>query len=623
MWQLEFGARPADDGILFRVWAPSAERTVVHVTHPHQATYPMVRSDDSVFSTLVPGLGVNTEYLFELDENRIYPDPVSRLQPNGVHTPSRVIDPDAFEWTDDYWQGLPLEQFVTYELHTGTFTALGTFAAIIDRLPYLREVGVTAVELMPVATFAGERNWGYDGVYLYAPHPIYGGPDGLKRLVDSCHREGLAVVLDVVYNHLGPEGNYLGEYGPYFTARYRTPWGNAINFDGPLSYGVRRFFIDNALHWLTEYHIDGLRLDAVHTIYDFSTRHILRELADAFHKQAHALGRAAHLIAESDLNDTRIINSTEMGGYGLDAQWNDDFHHSLHTILTKSRRGYLGDFGRIADLGKAITEGYVYDGQYSSFRHSRHGTSSAFNPGRQFVVFNQNHDQIANACAGTRLSGLAIPAQQRLAMTLLMCVPNLPLIFMGEEFAASSPFHYFTNFLDSTLAEAVSKGRKLEYEAFFTDRAFPDPQSPDTFAMSRIDWFEHERSFHRGMLELTRALISIRKRIPSLSNCRKDMTRVDFSEAKRWLVINRADSSGPSAFIFCNFSDLSQQIPVPLEAAGAGLALFTDDTRFSGVSDILPPPTELGPLDRSLQLPPFGAALYCGSQKSNPEILMM
>jgi maltooligosyltrehalose trehalohydrolase len=610
IWRLEFGARPTDDGILCRVWAPSAQRIAVRLTHPHENTYPMTRGEDDIFSTLIPGLAAGAEYLFELDGNRSRPDPVSRLQPHGVHTPSRVIDPDAFEWTDAHWRGLPIEQLVIYELHTGTFTAGGTLPAIIDRLRYLRDVGITAVELMPVATFAGARNWGYDGAYLYAPHPVYGGPDGLKRFVDSCHREGLAVVLDVVYNHLGPEGNYLGEYGPYFTAHYRTPWGHAINFDGPLSDGVRRFFIDNALYWLTEYHIDALRLDAVHGIYDFGARHVLHELANAFHEQARALGRCAYLIAESDLNDTRIINPANIGGYGLDAQWSDDFHHALHTILTGSRRGYLNDFGRIEDLREAIVEGYVYNGRYSNFRRRRHGVSSSLNPGRQFVIFNQNHDQIANACAGTRLSGLAVPAQQRLAMALLICAPNLPMLFMGEEFAASSPFHYFTSFSDPALAHAVSEGRKREYEDFFRDRPFPDPQSPDTFAISRIDWREPERSPHREMLELTRALTSIRKKTSSLSNCRKDLTRAEFSEAARWLVIERADPSGPAAFVFCNLREISQHIPLPRRALGATLALFTEETRFSGRSDISSPRALLGSADGSVALPPFSAALY-------------
>jgi maltooligosyltrehalose trehalohydrolase len=610
IWRLEFGARPADDGVLFRVWAPSPERIAVRVSHPHESTYPMTRGEDDVFTATIPGLSPGAEYLFELDGNRARPDPVSRLQPHGVLAPSRLIDPDAFEWTDAQWKGLPLEQFVIYELHTGTFTADGTFAAISERLRYLRDIGITAVGLMPVATFAGDRNWGYDGAYLYAPHPVYGGPDGLKRLVDACHREGLAVVLDVVYNHLGPEGNYLGEYGPYFTDRYRTPWGNAINFDGPLSGGVRRFFIDNALYWLSEYHIDALRLDAVHAIYDFGARHILREIADAFHERARALGRSAYLIAESDLNDTRIINPANVGGHGLDAQWSDDFHHSLHTILSGSRRGYLGDFGRIEHLRKAIVEGYVYDGRYSNFRRRRHGTSSAPNPGSQFVVFNQNHDQIANACAGTRLSGLVGSAQQRLAVTILMFAPNLPMLFMGEEFAASSPFHYFTSFDDLALGRAVSLGRKREYEDFFTARSFPDPQSPETFAISRIDWSEPEHSPHREMLELTRALISIRKRTSSLSNCRKDLTRANFSEAARWLVIERTDPDGPMAFVVCNLREISQRISVPHGAAGASLVFFTEEARFGGLSEVSSPPAVLGPADDSIALPPFSAALY-------------
>ena len=325
----------------------------------------MEREDDEVFRVLVPEQAASTDYLYVIDDSKERPDPVSRWQPEGVHGPSRVVDPKAFDWTDREWKGVPLDEYVIYELHVGTFTADGTFAGAIEKLEYLRDLGVSAVELMPVAEFPGARNWGYDGVYPYAAHSAYGGPGGLKKLVDACHRQGLAVVLDVVYNHLGPEGNYLADFGPYFTNRYLTPWGDAVNFDGPFSDGVRRYFVDNALYWLTEYHIDALRLDAIHGIFDFGTRHILGEIGEKFHAAAASLGRRAHLIAESDLSDVRVINPVEAGGHGLDAQWNDDFHHALLTVLTGARQGYFADFGRIVDLRKALRDGFVYDGRYS------------------------------------------------------------------------------------------------------------------------------------------------------------------------------------------------------------------------------------------------------------------
>ncbi len=573
----------------------------------------MEREADGTFTAFAERLRAGAEYLYEVSSGHRRPDPVSRLQPHGVHEASRVVDPDAFAWSDQDWKGLPLENYVIYEMHTGTFTAQGTFDGVERRLPYLRDLGITAVELMPVATFAGARNWGYDGVYLYAPHPSYGGPEGLKRLVDACHREGLAVVLDVVYNHLGPEGNYLEEYAPYFTERYRTPWGKAINFDGPRSDGVRRFFVDNALYWLTEYHVDALRLDAIHGIFDFGARHVLREMAEAFHRQALALGRSAWLIAESDLNDDRVINAPQIGGHGLDAQWNDDFHHSLHVLLTGKRHGYFADFGRVEDLRKALLEGFVYDGRYSQYRERRHGISSAANPGRQFVIFNQNHDQIANAEAGTRLSGLAGLEQQKLASVILMCAPNLPMLFMGEEFGASTPFDYFTSFTDQTLAKAVSQGRRREYEPSFRDRPFPDPQAVETFERARLEWEKTTLSPHRELLDFHRALISLRTQTGCLSNCRKDLTRVGFSEAERWLTIERGDPAGAAAFLFCNLSGRRCDVPVPRVAGSARLLLFSGAQRFGGALDVNPPPPVLDASHAAVSLARFSAVLYLNS----------
>src|SRR3984893_1859890 len=610
IWRLEFGANPTDDGVLFRAWAPVASHLSVCITHPHQAVVAMERDADGVFTAFAELLPAGAEYYFELNGDRRRPDPVSRFQPHGVHGASQVVDRNAFAWSDHDWTGIALEDLIIYELHTGTFTSEGTFDGAIGRLPYLRELGITALELMPVAAFPGSRNWGYDGGYLYAPHAAYGGLTGLKRLIDACHREGMAVVLDVVYNHLGPEGNYLGEYAPCFTDVYRTPWGAAINFDGPQSDGVRRFFVDNALYWLTEYHIDALRLDAIHRIYDFGAYHVLRGMAEAFQRQARALGRKAWLIAESDLNDPRVINPSAIGGHGIDTQWNDDFHHSLHALLTDARHGYFADFGRIEDLRKAIAEGFVYDGRRSVYRQRRHGASSAANPGRHVVVFNQNHDQIANANAGTRLSAMLAPEQQKLAAAILLCAPNLPTLFMGEEFGASSPFDYFTSFADPALARAVSEGRRREYEPFFKSRTFPDPQAPETFGRSRIDWAESTCSPHRELLAFYRALIALRKSNRCLSNCRKDLIKVDFSEGKRWMVIGRGDPSGEVALTFCNLSAQEQEVPVPAGASGARLVLFTGEQRFGGAPGTALPPNLVDSSQTHIKLAQFSAALY-------------
>jgi maltooligosyltrehalose trehalohydrolase len=408
IWRLDFGANPTEGGVLFRAWAPLANQLSACITHPRPAILPMERDADDVFTAFAELLPARAEYYFELNGDRRRPDPVSRFQPHGVHGASQVVDRDAFAWTDRDWTGIALEDFIIYELHIGTFTSEGTFDGAIGMLPYLRELGITALELMPVAAFPGRRNWGYDGVYLYAPHAAYGGPTGLKRLIDACHSKGMAVVLDVVYNHLGPEGNYLGEYAPCFTDVYRTPWGTAINFDGPQSDGVRRLFIDNALYWLTEYHIDALRLDAIHRIYDFGAHHVLREMAEAFQRQAHALGRKAWLIAESDLNDPRVINPAAIGGHGIDTQWNDDFHHSLHTLLTAARHGYFVDFGRIEDLRKAIVEGFVYDGRRSAIRGESgpavRRVQSESRPdsecGRRYAPLRDACTRAAEACGG-------------------------------------------------------------------------------------------------------------------------------------------------------------------------------------------------------------------------------
>ena len=411
---------------------------------------------------------------------------------------------------------------------------------------------MTAVELMPVAEFPGTRNWGYDGVNLYAPQSSYGGPDGLKRLVDACHRQGLAVILDVVYNHLGPDGNYLGDFAPYFTRRYGTPWGEALNFDGADSDPVRRYFIDNALYWLTEMHVDALRLDAIHGIYDFGARHLLDDMKRAVVAEEADAGpgappRPLALIAESDLNDPRIVEPRAAGGYALDAQWSDDFHHAAFALLTSpGRRGfapYLDDFGRLDDLRQAIAEGFVYDGRYSRHRRRRHGRPSTAVPGQRLVVYLENHDQIANGARGSRLVNLAPPDACRAAAALLMCAPNVPLLFMGQELAASTPFFYFTSHGDPALGEAVSRGRRAEFAHFAeaeTVAAWADPQAEETFQRSRIDWSCLDRPDHRATLALYRDLIALRRRTPALANGRKDLTRVRCAEEPdRWLIVER------------------------------------------------------------------------------------
>ncbi len=617
-WELRFGARPLGDGSsVFRVWAPRAESLAVKVLGDEARTFALEPVGGGVFETRAAGVAAGADYVYVVNgEER--PDPVSRSQPQGVHGPSRVVAPEEFEWTDAGWRGLTLRDYVVYELHTGTFTPEGTFEAVIPKLAHLKSLGVTAVELMPVAEFPGGRNWGYDGAHLYAPQSTYGGPEGLKRLIDACHREGLAFVLDVVYNHLGPEGNYAGEFMPLYSESHKSPWGAGLNFDGEGSEGVRRFFVENALYWLTEYHVDALRLDAVHAIVDTSGRHFLRQLAEEFHAQAALLGRAAHLIAESDLNDTRVLRAGAEGGYGIDSQWSDDFHHSLHAILTKADRGYFADFGKVEDLAKAIQEGFVYRGQHSKFRGKGHGTPSGERPGEQFVVCIQNHDQIANGYWGDRLSRLVKPAQQRLAAAVMLAgAPNVPMLFMGEEWSERAPFLYFTSHTDPELGRAVRQGRMEEYDSFVrvegetesTLGGFADPQSEKTFTRSKLDWDSLTKSPHAETLRFYRDILALRREHAPLSNCDKTRTRVRFDEARRWLSVERGDESGARAVLLCNFSNGGLSLPLP-EGAWR-LALWTNDARYGGDSATKQPPERVG-VDgvTELELAGWAAALY-------------
>jgi maltooligosyltrehalose trehalohydrolase len=476
-----------------------------------------------------------------------------------VHGPSRVVAHDAFAWTDAGWQPPPLASAVLYELHVGTFTPAGTFDAVMDRLDHLVNLGVTHVELMPVHEFPGTRGWGYDGVDLYAPHHAYGGPAGLKRLVDACHARGLAVLLDVVYNHLGPAGNYLGRFAPYFTDRYQTPWGQAINCDGPDSDEVRRFLCDNALMWLRDYHVDGLRLDAVHAIVDTSALHILEQLALEVRALAAHLGRHLVLMAESDHNDPRLVRPPEIGGYGIDAQWSDDFHHALHTVLTGEHNGYYADFGTLADLARALQHAFVYDGRFSVYRRRRHGRPTTGLSGHRFLGYLQNHDQIGNRALGKRSSHLMSPARLQIAAALVLTAPFIPLLFQGEEWGATAPFLYFTDHEDAALGRAVREGRQQEFAAFgWAPADIPDPQAPETGARCKLDWHELRCAPHVGLLDWHRRLIQLRRRFPALTDGRMEAVGVRFDEAARWFVVERG-----AVTVACNLGAQAQCVPLP------------------------------------------------------------
>jgi maltooligosyltrehalose trehalohydrolase len=506
----------------FVVWAPLLDQVAVRVVGPQQRTIPLARDERGYWQATAEGVHPGTLYCYAIGDGIERPDPASSFQPKGVHGPSAVVDHRRFEWQDGGWRGVPMEETFIYELHVGTFTPAGTFDAVIPRLDELRRLGITALEIMPVAQFPGERNWGYDGVYPYAVQNSYGGPDGLKRLVNACHRAGLSVILDVVYNHLGPEGNYLSTFAPYFTDRYKTPWGNAVNFDGPYSDGVREYFVANALHWFEHYHIDGLRLDATHAILDHGAKHFLQELAEAVADYSYRHGRRRYLIAESDLNDRRIATPMEAGGLGLDGQWCDDFHHSLRTLLTGERHGYYEDYGEIEQLAKAYSEGFVYSWQYSPHRKCMHGSCSKDLPAHRFVVFSQNHDQVGNRMLGERLSSLISFEAQKLVACAVLLSPYVPLLFMGEEYGEPAPFLYFISHEDEGLVTAVREGRKAEFAAFKWKGEPPDPQSLRTFQQSTLDWERRNEGRHKTLLAFYAALLELRRTTPALAALNKE-----------------------------------------------------------------------------------------------------
>jgi len=492
-----------------------------------------------------------------------------------------------FPWQDGNWFGLPLQEYIIYELHVGTFTPEGTFDAVISYLDELRELGITAVELMPVAQFPGNRNWGYDGVYPFAVQNSYGGPEGLKRLVDACHQRGLAVILDVVYNHLGPEGNYFADFGPYFTKRYQTPWGGAVNFDGPYSDEVRRFFIENAVYWVAEFHVDALRLDALHAILDASPYPFLAELATSVNEQAERLNRQVYLIGESAANDVRLIRRPELGGFGLDAQWNDDFHHSLHGLLTGERDGYYQDFGHLPHLVKAFREGFVYSGEYSAYWQCRHGTSSKDIPANHFVIFAQNHDQVGNRRQGERLSQLVSFEELKLAAGVVLLSPFIPLLFMGEEYGETAPFPYFVSHSEPSLVEAVRRGRREEFAAFQWQGELPDPQDEATFLQAKLNHNLSSQGSHRVLLSFYRELIRLRKEIPALAHLSKDSLEVlGFDEAKSLFV--RRWSSGGEVIMAFNFGSNQASIALPIPGGSWRKQLDSADKQWQGGGSSVP-----------------------------------
>jgi maltooligosyltrehalose trehalohydrolase len=554
-----------------RVWAPRATRVEVELPGRRRPLEPRPRG---YWVLPEPHLSPGVRYRLRLDSGLPLPDPRSGFQPEGVHGPSEWLEHDSFPWTDGEFIPRPLSHAVIYEMHVGTFSAAGTFAGAVEHLDHLLDLGITHVELMPVAEFPGRRGWGYDGVGLFAPHHAYGTPDDLKRLVDACHARGIGAILDVVYNHLGPDGNYLGHFGPYFTNEYATPWGAAMNLDGWGSDEVRRFFCDNAVHWLENYRFDGLRLDAVHAFHDRSALPFLEQLSREVHELERKVGRTKILIAESDLNDPRLIRSLEAAGLGLDAQWSDDFHHALHSLLTGERSGYYSDFGELADLTTALEKGFVYAGRYSEYRRRSHGRPLGAVPLNRLLGYLQNHDQVGNRALGDRIGRALTVPQLELAAALVLTAPFVPMIFQGEEWNATSPFCYFTDHGDPELAAAVRTGRRREFAAFgWAPEDVPDPQSADSFARSKLRWEELAAPEHARLRDWYRSLIRLRAIEPSLTSAERPDVQVD-PVVSRVVTIRRG-----AAIVHANCGADPARLPF---GAGSRLLLGSRGAEVSG-----------------------------------------
>ena len=549
----------------FNVWSPMAGRMELKIFGDNELRLPMNKVNNNFWTLAVENLHPGDKYFYVIDGNKSRPDPASYFQPEGVHGPSQVIDHNSFKWQDDNWSGATEADAIIYELHIGTFTEQGTFLSAVEKLDQLAELGITAIEIMPVSQFPGKRNWGYDGVYPYAPANAYGTPDEFKTLIQECHLRNIAVILDVVYNHFGPEGNYLNDYGPYFTDKYKTPWGLAINYDEAHSDQVRDYFIGNALYWLKQYHIDGLRLDAIHQIYDFSAAHILSEINKEVKALCHSDGKKRMVIAESDLNDIKVINDYSSDGYSCSSQWSDDFHHALHSFITGERDGYYADFGSAADLKKALESTFVFNGIYSPYRIRKHGNDATNISPEKFIIFTQNHDQVGNRAFGERLSNLISTEALKLSGAVLLLSPYIPLIFMGEEYGETSPFQYFVEHGDPDLIKAVQNGRKQEFASFKWKGEIPDPQSEKTFLNSKLKWDFNSDDNKKRIRKFYKTLISLRKNIPALAHKSKTDMEIQCCNEKKVMTIRRWNGESCVFMIFNLLNEENEYIRNGLE----------------------------------------------------------
>jgi maltooligosyltrehalose trehalohydrolase len=596
-----------NDQCCFTLWGPELDTVELRLLSPQKDASPMLKGEDGYWSVTVEQVKPGTEYLYSINQSEdLRPDPASFYQPQGVHGPSAVVDLKRYQWGDRDWKNIPWRDYIIYELHIGTFTPEGTFEAAIAQLPDLKALGITAVEILPVSQFPGERNWGYDGVFPYATQNSYGGPEAFQHLVDACHQQGLAVILDVVYNHFGPEGNYTGCFGPYTTDKYCTPWGNAINFDDAWCDGVRQYCIQNALHWLRDFHIDGLRLDAIHAIYDFSAKHVLAEMAEAVADLSDQLGKPLYVTAESDLNDSRIIRPVDQGGFNLQAQWSDDFHHALHTLVTGERYGYYQDFGSCEALAKALRDRFVYNGEFSGFRRRRHGNSASDLPSHQFIGCAQNHDQVGNAQGCNRLSKLIPFEALKLTAGTLISSPYIPLLFMGEEYGEVAPFNYFIDHSDPDLIKAVYEGRKQEFKEA---HGFGEPAPAHelaTFEASKLNWDLRQEDQHKTLLNYYRRLIELRRQLQISQPTYADDIEITSDEDKQVIFYQRALPQGPLLCLM-NFNPAISIVDIAPADRPWELQIDSAAQEWEGPGSSLPEKiTEL----RSLELAPLSFALY-------------
>ncbi len=604
---MKIGSNYLGDGRCeFTVWAPAHEEVALQLVSPAHRLLPMQKDEWGYFRVVAEDIEPGTLYFYKLSGEEERPDPASHSQPKDVHGPSEVVAHSNMTWTDAGWSGIPLEEMIIYELHVGTFTPEGTFESIIPRLGELYKFGVNAIELMPIGQFPGNRNWGYDGVFPYAAQNSYGGPQGLKKLVDAAHQQGISIILDVIYNHFGPEGNCMSDYGPYFTASYKTAWGNAINFDNAYSYGVRNYFLENALYWFENFHIDALRLDASDHIFDIGVKHFLQELAENVDALSKKQGRKLYLTAENDLSDPKVIRPIESGGYGIDAQWNDAFHHCLHTLLTGEKAGYYEDYGTCQQMAKALKESFVYSGQYSPFRKKFHGSDSSAIPGHQFVVFTQNHDQIGNRVLGERLSHLVSFESLKLAAGVLLLSPNIPLIFMGEEYAEDSPFLYFVSHTDPDLVTVVREGRKKDFAEFHVKGEFVDPFSPETFNKCQLNWEKRQEGKHKVILQLYQYLIQLRRTIPALKKLDKQNLEACVIEEDKLLFLHRWNQNSQ---IFCvmNFNNKDVNFKAIPPSSNWQKILDSSELKWMGSGSTLPDQVRQ---EQVLTIRPQSFALY-------------